>query len=148
MYFVMTSETAPANVIVRSVQFSRYDVESETMLLYADGEDKPYKIAYYKDYGDILPSAREFCNGQRYAVGVEGEDRNICTLTGADGFKYITLESERQVYRNNQRVAAWIISVAAVFGVYFCYLGIAVARHPERYSKFVRRMFYKEGTLI
>ena len=81
-------------------------------------------------------------------MGIEGEDRNICTLTGADGFKYITLESERQVYRNNQRVAAWIVSVAAVFGVYFCYLGIAVARHPEQYSKFVRRLFYKDGYLI
>lgn len=32
-------------------------------------------------------------------------------------------------------------------GIYFCCMGIAVARHPERYSEKVRRLFYKDGCL-
>ena len=148
MLFVMTGETDPADVTVRSVQFSRYDVDDESLLLYVDGEERPYEIGYYKDYGEILPSPEAFCNGRPYTVGVEAGSHYIVTLTGADDFKYITLESERQVYRDNQRFALVIILLTSVLGVFFSYLGIAVARHPERYSKFVRRMFYKEGTLI
>ena len=52
-----------------------------------------------------------------------------------------------QAYQDSQRVAVWILCVVAPIGVYFCYLGIAVARNPERYSKKVRRLFYKDGYL-
>jgi len=146
--YSMTTETDPSEISVCNVEFHRYSVDGESLMLYPVGEQQPYEIADYKDYGEILPSPETLCSGERYAVGVQGNSRSISTLTGADGFRYITLESERQVYRDNQSPWAWIITVASVAGVYFCYLGIAVARHPERYSKFVRRLFYKDGYLI
>ena len=51
------------------------------------------------------------------------------------------------ILRESQRIAVWILCAVAPIGVYFCYLGIAVARNPERYSKKVRRLFYKDGYL-
>lgn len=146
--YSMTAEPDPSEISVRSVEFCRYSVDYESLMLYAAGEERPYEIANYKDYGEILPSPEVLCSGGKYSVGVQGDSRCVSSLTDADGFRYITLESERQVYRDNQRPIAWVISIASVVGVFFCYMGIAVARHPERYSEFVRRLFYKDGYLI
>lgn len=148
VFYSMTAEPDPSEINVYNAEFHRYSVDGESLMLYPVGEEQPYEIADYKDYGENLPSPETLCSGERYAVGVQGNSRSISTLTGADGFRYITLELERQVYRDNQRPWAWLICVASVVGVYCCYLGIAVARHPERYSEFVRRLFYKDGYLI
>ena len=94
-----------------------------------------------------MPAPEALCSGEAYSIGVVGDHRYVKSLTGSDGTKYITLETERQAYRDSQRTAVWILCVVAPIGVYFCYLGIAVARNPERYSKKVRRLFYKDGYL-
>jgi len=147
VFYSMTAETDPSEISVRSVEFCRYSVDKESLMLYVAGEEQPYEITDFKDYGEILPSPEMLCSGEQYSVGVQGDSHDIRSLTGADGFKYITLESERQVYRDNQRSAAWFLGIAGVVCLFISYMGIAVARHPERYSEFVRRMFYKEGVL-
>ena len=116
-------------------------------MLYVEGEEQPYEIGYFQNYGEVLPAPEALCSGEAYSVGVVGDRRYVKSLTGSDGTKYITFETERQAYRDSQRVAVWILCVVAPIGVYFCYLGIAVARNPERYSKKVRRLFYKDGYL-
>ena len=69
------------------------------------------------------------------------------SLTAADGTAHITPETERQVYRASQQVAVWFLWCVMPFGVYFSYMGIATARHPERYSDKVKRLFYQDGYL-
>lgn len=147
MYFVMTSETDPAEVSICEVQFANYQIEDETLKLYEEGDDVPYEIDYYKDYGEALPTPEGLCSGEKYFVGVTNGKRFVKSLTTVQGTEYITLDTERQVYRDQQRTAAWILSVAGMVGAYIFYMGIAVGRHPERYSKRVQRLFYKSGTL-
>lgn len=147
MFFVMTSETDPSEIVIHDVQFCAYEIDDESMMLYVEGEELPYEIGYFRNYGEILPVSEELCSGEVYSVGVVRDHRYVKSLTGSDGEKYITLETERQAYRDSQRIAAWILCVAALIGIYFCYLGIMVARNPERYSKKVRRLFYKDGYL-
>lgn len=147
MVLIMTSETDPADIVVHNVQFSSYKVEDGSLKLYAEGEEDPFEIGYYKNYGEILPDPEVLCNGETYYVGVEGERHYVKSLMGTNGTQYITLESERQVYRDSQRIAVWIICAISPIGVCFCYLGIAVARNPERYSQKIRRLFYKDGYL-
>lgn len=147
MYYVMTSETNPADIVIHDVQFSAYEIDGGSLMLYVEGEEQPYEIGYFQNYGEVLPSPDTLCSGEVYSVGVVGEHHYVESLTGSDGTKYITLETERQVYRDSQRTAAWILCVVAPIGVYFSYLGIAVARNPEKYSEKVRRLFYKDGYL-
>jgi hypothetical protein len=145
--FGMISETDPSEIVIHDVQFCFYEVDGGSLLLYAEGEEKPYEIGYFQHYGEALPAPEALCSGEKYSVGVVGNHRYVKCLTGSDGTKYITLETERQVYRDSQRIAFWILCLVAPIGVYSCYLGIAVARNPERYSKKVRRLFYKDGYL-
>ena len=146
-FFSMTAETEPEDVVIRNVAFCSYEIKEDTLLLYMQGEDVPYEISYFGEYGSALHAAELLCNGEVYSVGVEGKHRYVKSLTGSDGTKHITLEMERQVYRNSQKVASWILCILSVIGMCFCYMGIAVARHPERYSKKVQRLFYKDGYL-
>lgn len=147
MFFVMTSETDPSDIVIHDLQFYAYEIDDGTLMLYVEGEEQPYVIGYFQNYGEVLPAPETLCGGERYFVGVEADHRYVKSLTGTDGTEYITLETERQVYRDSQRIAAWILCLVAPIGVFFCYLGIAVARNPERYSKKVRRLFYKDGYL-
>ena len=148
MYHSMTSETDPSDITLRQVQFSRYRTDGSSLMLYAEGDDTPYEIAYYERYEAVLPTAEKLCSGETYTVGVEKDRHYVKSLTSSAGIRHITLESERQVYRDSQRTAVWFLSGAFIAGVYFSYMGIAVARHPERYSEKVRRLFYKDGFLL
>ena len=147
MFFVMTSETDPSEITIRDVPFCAYEIEDGSLMLYVEGEEKPYTIGYFERYGEALPTPEVLCSGKVFSVGVERDRRYVKSLTGVDGVKHITLESERQVYRDSQRTAVWILCAVAPAGLYFSYMGIAVARNPERYSKRVRRLFYKDGYL-
>ncbi len=142
----MTGETDPADIVIHDVRFCSYKVDDGSLMLYADGEEEPFQIGFYRHYGEKLPTPEELCAGW-YSVGVEGEGRYVKSLTGEDGSRYITLETERQTYRESQKTAIWVLCIIAPLGVIFCYFGIAVARNPERYSDRVRRLFYKDGYL-
>ncbi len=143
----MTSETDPSEIVIHHVQFHSYKVDDGSLMLYVDGEEEPFEIGFYRYYGEELSAPEVLCDGGRYSVGVKGEGHYVKSLTGEDGSQYITLETERQAYRESQKVAVWILCIAAPLGVVCCYFGIAVARNPERYSDRVRRLFYKDGYL-
>ena len=131
-----------------------YGVGIEGGLFPVDGTETGYLdtsiCAIYdgERYEAALPSPEKLCSGETYAVGVEGDRHYVISLTGPDGASHITPETERQVYRDSQRIAVWLLFGASIAGVVFCYMGIAVARHPERYSERVRRLFYKDGVLL
>lgn len=148
MIFVsMTSETDPSEIVEHKVQFQSYKVEEGSLLLYVDGEEEPFEIGFYRHYGEALPVPEELCDGDWYFVGVEANRYYVKSLTGETGAQYITLESERQTYRESQKGAVWFLCIAAPLGAVFSFFGIAVARNPERYSDRVRRMYYKDGYL-
>lgn len=145
--YTMTTETDVSEMIIKEVRFYSYKKEKESLLLYAEGREDPYEIDYFQSYGQALPSPEVLCNGELYYVGTIGARRYIKSLTSPDGTQLITPETAQQVYRDNQKVAGLILCLLSPFGVYFCYKGIAVARHPERYSDKVRRRYYKDGYL-
>lgn len=140
-------QTDPSKIVVQNVQFSGYEIQGDSLMLSAEGEEQPYEICYFQDYGAELPEPEALCSGEVYCVGVEGDRRDVKSLTGSHGEQYITLEREHRVYRARQRTAALLLCVLALIGMYCSYLGIAVARHPERYSRKVQGLFYKDGVL-
>lgn len=145
--YSMTAETNPEDIVVHTVQFRSYQLEDGALKLYIDTDETPFEIGYYRHYGEALPEPGVLCNGETYSVGVEKDGHYVVSLTGADGTQYITPDAERQVYRDSQRFAVWLCCIGALIGLWGCYMGIAVARHPERYSEKVRRLFYKDGFL-
>ena len=147
IFISMTGETDPSEIVVHKVQFQSYEANREDLMLYVDGQEKPFKMGFYQYYGEDLPKPEELCDGGWYFVGVEQNRYYVKQLTGEEGTQYITLESERRAYRESQRVVVWVLCIVAPLGAIFSYFGIAVARNPERYSDRVRRLFYKDGYL-
>lgn len=147
VWYSMLVDTDPSNVVIHEVQFSNYEIRQGDLLLSVEGQERPFRIDYYKDYEPILPTPEQMCNGQKFLVGVEDGYWCICSLTTPDGTELITLEMERQVYRDRNRVAVWLLTIMFLFGVWTCYMMIAVARNPERYPTWVRRLFYRPTTL-
>lgn len=146
-WYSITAEIDPADVTIREVQFTDCQVREGDLLLSVQGEERPFRIDYYEEYEEVLPSREELCNGQKFLMGVEKGSYGICILTMSDGTELITMEMERQVYRDRNRVAVWVLTVFSVLGVWGCYMMIAVARNPERYPTWVRRLFYRSTTL-
>lgn len=147
MVVSMTAENDPAEIEVYTEVFSRYEIDDGSLLLYPEGKDTCYIIDYYEAYGEGLPSPEVLCNGDYYQVGVKAGRQYVKSLTGINGARYITPESERQVYRDTQKGAVVLLCILSLAGMVFCWFGIQVTRHPERYSDKVRRMYYKNGIL-
>lgn len=145
--YSMTSVTDPAKVTMRSAVFTNYEILGDELCLYAEDGTTSFLIDHYQSYGDALPAPEELCRGESYIIGTTGKKNYVKCLSDEFGRDYITFETERKVYRDNQRVATWFSGVFSILGIVFCYFGIAVARHPERYSDRFRRLFYKDGVL-
>ena len=145
--YSVTVDTDPAKLVIRTVQFCGYDTYDGTLRLYVEGKEEPYLIDYYEDYGEALPSPEQLCDGKTYIIGTGKNSRSLDLLQDENGKAHITPERERQIYRDHQSVAAWCCVCGFAFVAWVCYMGIAVARHPERYSEKMRRLFYKDGYL-
>lgn len=145
--YSVTVDTDPAKLVTQPVQFCGYDTYDGTLRLYVEGKEDPYLIEYYEDYGEALPSPEQLCDGKTYTIGTGKNSRSLDLLQDENGKVHITPERERQIYRDHQSIAAWCGACGMVLMAWFCYMGIAVARHPERYSEKVRRLFYKDGYL-
>ena len=147
LWYSMTTETDPNELIMQEVIFSTWDMDDGNLRLYTAADPEPYIIGYYDNYGALLPDPEEICNGNPYQVGVKKGKYYLYNLTDAAGTAYLTPELEREIYRESQKPAILPLCIMSVVGVVFSYFGIAVARNPERYSDRVRRLFYKDGFL-
>lgn len=136
--------TEPLNL--REVIFTRWEQEGQTVRFYISGEETPYTVEHYGYYNPELPAPQTFC-GSTCRLGTEEERRHVLFLASEDGTEYITPERERQAYRDSQYPAVWIMCILCSACAVFCVFGILVARHPERYSKKFRRLFYQDGYL-
>lgn len=143
----MLHEIDPSELCVSSVVFSKYEVDDDTLRLYVKDKETPFVIEYYEDYEDALPKPDVLCNGNTYLVGTEGGSHYVQSLTSPNGTQYITLETSKAIYRENQMLGIVLMLFMSPIGIVISYFAIAVARHPERYSDSVRRLFYKDGYL-
>ena len=145
--YSMTRETDPAKVTMHNAVFTNYEIMGDELCLYGEDGSTSFLINYYRSYGDALPAPEKLCSGESYLIGTTGKKNYVRCLSDEFGRDYITFETERKVYRDNQRVATCFLVVFSILGVVFCYFGIAIARHPERYGDRFRRLFYKDGVL-
>jgi len=137
----------PSKVTPHITAFSHYEIDDGDLLLFtSDGKTK-FTLSRYRDYGDAIPTPEVFVSGEIYQIGTTGTNNYIRSLADLEGKTYITFELERQIYRDSQQGAVIFLSVFGIVGAVFSYFGIAVARHPHKYSKKFRQLFYKDGVL-
>lgn len=127
--------------------FRAGEVKSEELYLAADSPEGTYCLERYDRY-ENLPEPSFFSSGETFTVGTYPESRDILLLVGEDGTEYVTPELWLRAYQKESLVPSVFIVLFFALGFAFECFGIAVTRHPERYSPRIRRLVYQEGMLI
>ena len=84
----------------------------------------------------------------REFVRVRVDLRVRARLVGEDGTEYVTPELWMRAYQKESLVPLVLWMLFCVFMLAFSCFGIALTRHPERYSPRIRRLIYQDGVLI
>ena len=139
----------PPSEKLQTVQtaFRAGEVKSEELYLAAVSPEGTYCLERYDLY-ENLPEPSFFCSGKTFTVGTYSDSRDILLLLGEDGTEYVTPELWLRAYQKESLIPFVLLMLFCAFGFAFSCFGIAVTRHPERYSPRFRRLFYQEGVLI
>lgn len=143
----------PADAVELRTVFSSYErtkKDSGTLVLYAPGYDKPFSISWLSGYRDHAPDPDTLCNGEDYILSVrEGKQEYwIHAISTADHRSILSAYDCNTAYRNTQYVACILLLLIAMPSFTFGLFGILVGRHPERYSRRFRRLFYKDSAWV
>ena len=144
----------PADAVELRTAFSSYEhtkKDSGTLVLYAPGYDKPFSISWLSGYRDHAPDPDTLCNGEDYILSVrEGKQEYwIHAISTADHRSILSAYDCNTAYRNTQYVACILLLLIAMPAFTLTGLfGILVGRHPERYSRRFRRLFYKDSAWV
>ncbi len=148
--YCLTVETKMEDLIPHTVTFTDYklDDHGKELVLYAPGYENPFRIGYYKDYGDDRITPEALCAGESYTAYTQREDRgHIYRLTDRYGTELITPEQERSIYRGRQMPAFILMLILSPLGVVFSIFGIILTRNPEKYPDWLKKLYYREGYL-
>ena len=144
----MNVETDPAQICYRTVFITDCQEEDGELVFYTDDPQVTYTVSYWEDYGRFWPQSKRFHGGNPFYIGTKGDSQNIRYMADMEGNIYVTPETEREVYRENQAPFAtpvWIFSLTMFL---IGYLGIAIGRDPQKYPRWLRRLIYKDSVFI
>ena len=139
----------PPSEKLQTVQtaFRAREVKSEELYLAAVSAEGTYCLERYDLY-ENLPEPSFFCSGETFTVGTKPDREDIFLLVGEDGTEYVTPELWLRAYQKESLVPFVLFMLFCVFMFAYACFGIALTRHPERYSPRIRRLVYQEGVLI
>ena len=147
-YYSMNVETDPKVLQYHDVFIMDCQEQEGELVFYTQDPEITYKLSYWEDYEDFWTESQPTNKGKNFRIGTKGDHSYICYLADEEGNIFVTPERERQVYRENQRpfgVFLWVLSPSLLW---VGYMGIAVGRNPDRYPKWLRRLFYKDSVFI
>lgn len=139
----------PAGAIEVHTSFSSYKrtkAENGTLLFLSPNDEKPFSLSRLSGYEITIPDPDTLCNGEEYIVSVcEGEDEYwIYSISTGNHQILISALDHNAAYRNTQVVPCIILQIFVICGTFISIFSIKVGRHPERYSKKFRQLFYKD----
>lgn len=134
-----------------SLAFERYEIEDNSLLLYAQNDRMYYWIPAYDE---LLLDAEKFfalCDsGAAFEIGYILYDHadvpyyGVESVTGEDGTIYLTMEAVYNYHSGN--VWAFYLIFGGLGFVWFAYVAasVYVGRHPEKFSRRVIHMFFRD----
>lgn len=131
-----------------TVQVERYEVEENTLWLYANEEKLPYDIWQYTTSLEDAEEFLQLCEkGEPITLGYlsYSEHHKVHYAEDARGTVYLTMEAAQEAERPNNQKAFLCIGGMALIMLLLIAASIYVGRHPERVGPRVVRLFFKEG---
>lgn len=154
MYFNTTeeSELEYMTVTIRNVEkYHRYRqsglraVTNDTDVLLA----LPFSERLLKDDPALIE--RLTAGGERYRIGYEikGTDENIYysidVIIAEDGEELLSFERTERYKKENILQIIVLFSGLGILNALWFLLTVRIGRHPEKYSRRVKRMFFRDG---
>lgn len=149
------AQPKPEDLSVLPVRFRSYEVTlmqkstSTSLRLYGEEDPRPYTLDFFEGYRQWIPDPAQLCDGNAYQVEViENRDfYSIYTITAPNGTPILTYENHEQGYQNSQGTAILILRIFSLLGMIYFSLGILFTRHPEKYPRWMERLYYKRDIL-
>ena len=132
--------TSEAETTLVETSFTTYTAEkSELHLSATDG--KTYTIHYYKHYNGIFHDPSFLCNGDSYALQVS-DGGHIKAMNNSEKQQIITFESEREAYRNSQKIAVVLMAIILFLTIAFFTLALVVSKNSERFPLWLVKLLF------
>ena len=114
---------------------------SKNDLYLSTNAGETYTILFHNYYNGRFDNPASLCDGNSYTIWVTGRGI-INAMSDSTGRQIITFESEREAYRNSQRMAVVSLSVALFLNISYFVLSLVVSKRSEWYPEwFVKLLF-------
>ena len=124
--------------------FVAYETRKNELLLSAP-TGETYIINSYNYYNGYFDNPAFLCDGETYTIWISNAGY-ICSMTNSTGNHIITFESEREAYRNSQRIAVVVLSVMLFLTVTFFVLALIVSKNSERYPSWLVKLLFANAS--
>ena len=104
-----------------------------------------YIINFYTYYNGNFDNPTFLCNGEAYCIRVSNAGY-IYSMTNSTGNHLITFESEREAYRNSQRVAVVLMAVMLLLTIAHFVLALVVSKNSEWYPTWLVKILFANAS--
>jgi hypothetical protein len=138
------------NTVEQTVTFKAYDVKEDEVIL-TSADENIYKIQYAAEQINIQ-EIKSICNGESkvttYSKEVTPDDEE--DFYSIKAIKYnesylLSFEEENKLYRQEGLPIVALFLFMLLIWVAFIVASIVVGRNPQKFSKKVVKMFFKDG---
>ncbi len=137
----ITSENETTMV---ETSFAAYEISTNELHL-STPTGETYIVNSYNYYNGYFDNPASLCNADTYTIWVT-EAGYICAMTNSTGNHIITFESEREAYRNSQKIAIVLMAIMLFLTVAFFVLALVVSKNSEWYPAWLVKLLFAEAS--
>ncbi len=104
-----------------------------------------YNIHSYNYYNGYFDNPASLCDGETYTIWVT-EEGYIRAMNDSTGQHIITFESEREAYRNSQKIAVVLMAVILFLNITFFVLALVVSKNSEWYPVWLAKLLFANAS--
>ena len=137
----ITSENETTLVVT---SFVTYETSKNKLHLSAP-TGEAYIINSYNYYNGYFDNPAFLCDGETYTIWISNAGY-IRSMTDSTGNHIITFESEREAYRNSQRIAVVLMTVILLMTITYFVLALVVSKNSEWYPAWLVKMLFANAS--
>ena len=104
-----------------------------------------YIINFYNYYNGYFDNPAFLCDGDTYTIWISNAGY-IRSMTNSIGQHIITFESEREAYRNSQRIAVVLMAVILLLIITYFVLALVVSKNSEWYPAWLVKLLFAKAS--
>lgn len=151
IYVVHFDKDFVDNTIKHTVKFVSYEEELDGEIKLTTVNGDVYKISYTDEQFNI-ENIKEYCDGKTSLVTYskeakprKSEDYYSIKAIMHNGEFILSFEDNDRLHKQEEKICIGIAIFACVLIASFIISSVIVARNPEKYSRKVVRLFFKDG---